>query len=115
MRLGSVRGRTGLPALRGLVISAVALATALVAAGVALGTNYQTYTDPAGDNNGAPDVTTVHVSNDPAGNLTFEITLAGAPDLTGTEVDANLDTDQNPSTGDTANNSLGIDNGIWVF
>ena len=37
------------------------------------------------------------------------------PDLAGAEIDVNFDTDQNPGTGDTANNAGGIDNAIWVF
>ena len=74
-----------------LLLVALAAAALFALPGTAGATNFQTYNDPAGDGGNAPDVTLVHVSNDPAGNLTFEITLANAPDISAAEVDVNID------------------------
>jgi hypothetical protein len=60
----------------------------------------QTYTDPTGDSQSAPDVTTVTVSNDAAGNTTFRVTIANRPALAPDDaVLIWLDSDRNPSTG----------------
>ena len=71
----------------------------LVVAGVAGATNDQTYTDATGDNHGSPDITSVRVSNDTAGNLSFQIALAGAPELGAATFLVALDSDENLSTG----------------
>lgn len=67
--------------------------------------NSQTFTDPTGDSANAPDVSTVTVSNDDAGQITFAITLPNRPALTGSDFMAiDMDTD-----GDLTNGSDGKD------
>jgi hypothetical protein len=62
--------------------------------------NSQTFTDPAGDSGNAPDITTVTVSNDDAGTITFAVTLANRASLSSEDmVLILLDADQNASTG----------------
>jgi hypothetical protein len=62
--------------------------------------NSQTFTDPTGDGGNAPDVTTVTVSNDDNGQITFVTTLANRPSLTDSDfVALSLDTDGNASDG----------------
>lgn len=63
--------------------------------------NSQTYVDATGDNaGGSPDVTTVRVSNDDAGNVTFELVLQNRVDLADVDlVNVYLDTDRDASTG----------------
>jgi len=56
---------------RSLAQAGLVVLVSLVVAAVAGATNNQTYTDATGDNNGAPDITTVRVSNDPAGSVNF--------------------------------------------
>ena len=48
--------------------------------------NSQTFTDPTGDSGNAPDVTTVTVSNDDNGQVTFAITLANRTALSDQDV-----------------------------
>jgi hypothetical protein len=88
------------------------LASALVVAGVilpasALGgaarvtTNSQTYTDSVGEDAQAPDITSVAVSNDDAGLITFKVNISNRPALTQDMLlQIALDTDNNPATGD---------------
>jgi hypothetical protein len=74
---------------------------ALVLAGIAGAANSGAFTDATGDARLAPDIGTLAVSNDDAGNLTFQITMAGGlpANLPGTVVGVGIDTDQNPDTG----------------
>ena len=51
-------------------LTALAIATASTAAPT-------TFTDPAGDTHGAPDITAISVSTDTAGVITFKVTAAG--------------------------------------
>ena len=90
------------------------LAALLVGAPVALGgstrtaANSATFTDSAGEDPSAPDITSVGVSNDDAGNITFSINISNRPALTPDMfLLVFLDTDRNPSTGDI--DSLGAD------
>ena len=53
-------------------------ALTLVGGGAAAAT---TFTDPAGDSEGAPDITSVVVANDLAGVVTFTIAVANQPVL----------------------------------
>lgn len=88
-----------------LAVAAVALAAAVPAgAGIAGSSRVSaaptTYSDPAGDANGAPDITGVDVSNDNAGTITMRISVPDRPQL-GVE-DALLlwiDADRNDLTG----------------
>lgn len=96
-----------------LALAALALgcvvwpATALASAGHvarvgAVHANSTTYTDPTGDaTNNAPDVTTVTVSNDDNGQITFAITLANRTALTANQDlgIVQLDTDSNLADG----------------
>jgi hypothetical protein len=60
-----------------------------------------TFTDTAGDGNGAPDVAGATVSNDANGQITLQVNVPGVADLAADEVLlVFLDTDQNPGTGD---------------
>lgn len=64
--------------------------------------NSQTFTDPAGDSGNAPDVTTVTVSNDDAGMITFAATLANRAAPSSEDVVMILvDSDQNSGTGES--------------
>jgi hypothetical protein len=60
------------------------------------------YRDPTGDNNGAPDVSKVAVTNDTAGTLTFDIGIVNLPSPAEVQTYLFLDTDRNGSTGATA-------------
>src|SRR2546425_970811 len=63
--------------------------------------NSITFADSTQEDPNAPDITTVVVSNDDSGLITFQINVGNRPQLTqDMEVDIVLDTDQNPSTGD---------------
>ena len=60
-----------------------------------------TFVDSTGENPDAPDVTTVVVSNDDAGLITFKVNISNRPALTGDmAVIVFLDTDHLPTTGD---------------
>jgi hypothetical protein len=83
------------------------LAALVVGVPVALGgsthasANSQTFNDSVGEDASAPDITTVNVSNDDAGNITFTINISNRPALTPDMfLLVFLDTDRNPATGD---------------
>src|SRR5436190_8009799 len=59
------------------------------------------FTDPSGDNRvGGPDLTTVQISDDSSGTITFAATIANRPSLTDVDaVQAFFDTDRNTGTG----------------
>lgn len=85
----------------------LALLALLFAAPVALGgstrtaANAQTFTDSVGEDANAPDITSVAVSNDDAGNITFTINISNRPALTQDMfILMFLDTDQKTTTGD---------------
>jgi len=90
--------------------SSVPLAFVLLAlfAPSAAASNSQTFLDSTGENPQAPDITSVVVSNDDGGIVTFKLNIANRPSLTpDMEIDFFLDTDSNPATGDP--NSLGAE------
>ena len=62
--------------------------------------NSQNYTDSSGENPAAPDITTLVVSNDDAGIISFRINVPNRPQL-GQDmvIDLFVDTDNNPATG----------------
>ena len=63
--------------------------------------NSQTFTDSVGEDANAPDITSVAVSNDDAGAITFTINISNRPALTPDMfLLVFLDTDRNASTGD---------------
>ena len=98
------RRMTGLIATAALLSTAVAL-IALPSAALGKATrsasNSQTYTDSTGEIANAPDITTLTVSNDDAGNITFQVNVPNRPTLTPDMLMfIYLNTDDNTSTGD---------------
>jgi hypothetical protein len=77
-------------------LALVAAVVALLAIPAALADT--PYADPAGDSNGAPDITQIVVSNDAAGVVTFRVTTA-APIVGNSVVFVDIDSDSNPGTG----------------
>lgn len=84
----------------------IVLAALLVGVQAALGgsarstSNNQTFADSIGENVNAPDITSVAVSNDDAGMITFQINISNRPTLTPDMfLLIPLDTDKNPATG----------------
>jgi hypothetical protein len=97
----------------------LALAALLVAVPVALGgsshaaANSQTFNDSVGEDANAPDITSIAVSNDDAGNITFQVNISNRPALTPDMLLLLfLDTDNNSATGDP--DSLGADYAIQL-
>ena len=65
--------------------------------------NTTTYPDSTGEDAAAPDITSVVVSNDDAGLITFQVTVSNRPTLTqDMEFLILLDIDKNASTGAAA-------------
>ena len=63
--------------------------------------NSQTYQDSVGENPNAPDITTIDVANDNAGNITFKVNISNRPQLTADMLMfVFLDTDGKTTTGD---------------
>lgn len=98
----------------GLVLAAVAalIALPLIASGAlaspgsgtALAANTTTYQDSVGEDPASPDITTIVVSNDDAGTLTFKVNIPNRPQLSqdmGFFMD--IDSDANQATGDPQN------------
>jgi hypothetical protein len=89
---------TLLPALAAAVVLAPASALAREAT---TASNSTTFTDSTGENPNAPDITTIVVSNDDAGLITFKVNISNRPTLTSDmTVWVFLNTDQKTSTGD---------------
>jgi hypothetical protein len=94
-----------------LVAVLVALPTAALGGSARSTSNTTTFPDSTGENAAAPDITSVVVSNDDAGNITFQVNISNRPALTPDMfVLLFLDTDQNPATGDAS--LLGVDDVI---
>jgi hypothetical protein len=88
-----------------LVAGVVGAASLLVFAGLALAAS--SFSDPAGDNNAAPDVTAVAVSESADGNLTIAATIANYQALPANSwVNLWFDLDSNPRTGDDGDEAL---------
>jgi hypothetical protein len=93
---------------RSLLLASVALAVAMSSSAAARPLspakaflNSITFPDSTQEDPAAPDITTVVVSNDDSGLITFQINVSNRPQLTpDMEVDILIDADQNPSTGD---------------
>jgi hypothetical protein len=80
----------------------VALPTAALGGSAGSAANSTTFPDSTGEDANAPDITSVVVSNDDAGNITFQINISNRPALTADMYALIfLDTDLNASTGDT--------------
>lgn len=64
-------------------------------------TNSQTFADSVGEDPNAPDITSVVISNDDAGNIAIKINISNRPALTpDMDIELIMDTDNNPATGD---------------
>src|SRR6266436_9349035 len=86
-----------------LVATVVAVPTAAFATSATAKANSQTFTDSTGEDPNAPDITTIVVSNDDAGLITFKLNISNRPTLTADMlVLLFLDTDQKATTGDTS-------------
>jgi hypothetical protein len=80
--------------------TAVAMPTSALAKRSAARANSQTFTDSSGEDPAAPDITSIVVSNDDAGLVTFKINLSNRPALTtDMTVLMFLDTDKQATTG----------------
>jgi hypothetical protein len=95
----------------------LALTALVVGVPVALGgsshaaANSQTFNDSIGEDASAPDITSIVVSNDDAGLITFQINVSNRPAFTPDMYFLLfIDADNNPSTGDT--NSVGAEYAI---
>jgi hypothetical protein len=95
----------------------VALACGLVPSAVGAPTaNSTTFEDSTAEAAGAPDITTVVVSNNDAGVITFKINVPGRATLTEDMiVELLVDADNNPATGDQDPNNLGAEYAIELF
>jgi hypothetical protein len=83
-----------------LLVLAVAVPGAIAGSTRAVD-NTQTYLDSTGEDPNAPDITSVVVSNDATGLITFKINISNRAALTSDMfIDLGLDTDANPATGD---------------
>jgi hypothetical protein len=92
----------------------LALLAVLIAVGSAGAANSVTFQDSTGEDPAAPDITTVVVSNDDKGAVSFRINIPSRPQLTrDILLDLFIDSDANPATGDP--NSLGADYVIQLF
>ena len=93
--------------LRGLVVALASCAVLVCAASSGASGTQRSYTDPSGDQQGnAPDVTTVAVSHDASGNITWRISVRNQATLAAdSQVALWIDSDRNPNTG--APDSLG--------
>jgi hypothetical protein len=80
----------------------VAMPTSALATSAAASSNSQTFTDSTGEDPNAPDITTIGISNDDAGLITFKVNISNRPTLTDDmAVLVYLDTDRKASTGDS--------------
>jgi hypothetical protein len=101
--------------MKARLVVAIALGAALVALpATALGSsahvasNSQSFTDSTGEDAQAPDITSVQVSNDDTGAVTFKVNISNRPALTSDmAILVYVDADQKATTGDA--NLLGAD------
>jgi len=101
--------------LKALVVVAGACALVPGAVGAPLN-NTATFQDSTGERQGAPDITTVVVSNNNAGIVTFKINVPGRATLTDDMLVAfTIDADNNPATGSQDPEDRGGDYAIQLF
>jgi len=87
----------GFVAIALVALPAIALGTAARTA-----TNSQSYQDSTGEDAAAPDITSIGVTNDDTGAITFQINISNRPAFTPDMLlDIYLDTDKNAATGDS--------------
>lgn len=83
-----------------LLVAISVLSMVAFCASTASASNTQTYQDSVGEDALAPDITSVTVSNDDAGMLTFAITIANRPTLTGNmDINIHMDINNNATDG----------------
>ncbi|HEY8030216.1 MAG TPA: hypothetical protein VIE38_11960 [Gaiellaceae bacterium] len=83
-------------------IAVVALMVAVAPAGAGNPVTY-TATDPSPDTSGAPDITSVVISDNTAGLITIQLNFApGTEQQSQDSFGVYIDSDQNPTTGDTS-------------
>jgi hypothetical protein len=93
--------RTKLLLLLALGAAVVAVPTAALGNSARGAANSATFPDSTGEDANAPDITSVAVSNDDAGLITFKINISNRPALTSDmTVLIYMDTDQKATTGD---------------
>jgi hypothetical protein len=94
-------GRLKASGLLGLIaLACVVLPAAVGAAPDASAANTTTYTDSTGENPAAPDISTIVVSNNDAGIISFKINIPNRPSLTADMLIAmEVDSDNNAATG----------------
>src|SRR2546425_1284673 len=91
-------------------------APAGIASPTRVATNTTTYQDSTGEDPKGPDITTITVSNDNTGLITFQINIANQASLSGeTIIDVSIDADNNVKTGDPDPFNPGADYGIELF
>lgn len=97
-----------------LVMGALlAVAMMVLSASVAAGSHW---TDPPGDSGAAPDIMSVDVSNDAAGNITFAVGLVSQHALTSDEgIGLYIDSDLQASTGVNYSFRPGIDYLVFLY
>src|SRR5919108_2579311 len=102
MRLSRPPALLRILVLAGMLLSVGAGAGTLASAAPArVAANTTTYQDSTGENPAAPDITTVVVSNNDAGMITFRINIPNRAQLDRDMlVDLFVDSDNNPATGD---------------
>jgi hypothetical protein len=84
-----------------LAAAVVAVPTSALAKNATATANSQTFTDSTGEDPNGPDITSIVVSNDDAGLVTFKINISNRPALTADMfLSLVIDTDQQASTGD---------------
>jgi hypothetical protein len=100
-----LRSRIVLMLLLALAAAVVLAPASALAREATTASNSTTFTDSTGENPNAPDITTIVVSNNDAGLITFKVNISNRPTLTSDmTVLVFLNTDQNLSTGDVSGN-----------
>ncbi len=83
-----------------VAIALIALPAIALGSAARSATNSQSYPDSTGEDPAAPDITSVGVTNDDAGNITFQINISNRPTFTPDMLlDIFLDSDKNAATG----------------
>jgi hypothetical protein len=87
-------------ALALVAIALVALPAIALGSGARVTTNSQSYLDSTGEDAAAPDITSIDVTNDDTGAITFQVNISNRPAFTPDMLlDIFLDTDKNAATG----------------
>lgn len=107
--------RTGVVLALGIALVAVpTVATGGTSAPTRAAANSVTFQDSTGEDPAAPDISTIVVSNDDAGTITFRVTIANRPTLTrDLAFFMFIDSDANQATGDPE--SLGADHIVQLL